>query len=216
MSGGQNKKFMQEKETYLDTHFLIFSKNQDLVTKGIYDFDLSPSTEKIVNAAGKQMKAIDLKPFSSRGDTGGKNTNRISAYYLPYGDNTAWHHRLTEDVDYCFTDTLNGCTFVVDGNQTTPFISHYNYVTGGITDQNKIDRHIAQRYNTPTRQVGGVIRKADYKTGGALDYKVTIVGIRGGNGHWHFYYQRRQMDLIMTPSGSQLQTVALNTRVTLA
>ena len=215
MSDGLNKKFMQEKQAFLDTHFLIFSKNQELDNKGLYDFDLSLSNENIVNSGGRQMKAVNLRPFSARGNTGGKYTKRIRAYYLPYGDNAAWHHRLIDDVDYCFTDTLNGCTFVVDGNPTTPFISHYNYVTGGLTDQAKIDLHITQRYNGPTRQVGGVIRKADYKTGAALDYKVTIVGIRGGNGHWHFYYQRRQTDLIMTPNGSKLQTIALDTRVTL-
>lgn len=214
MSDGLNKKFMQEKAAFLNTHFLLFSKNQELSTKGVYDFDMSNSNVNIVNAAGRQMKAVDLKPFSARGDTGGRYTNRIRAYYLPYGDNTAWHHRLTEDVDYCFTDTLNGCTFVVDSDPNTPFISHYNYVTGGLTDQVKIDNHINQRYNAPTRQVGGVIRKADYKTGTALDYKVTVVGIREGD-VWHFYYQRRQSDLIATTKGSQLQTIALDTRVTL-
>ncbi|MCA8966320.1 MAG: hypothetical protein KDC48_15675, partial [Planctomycetes bacterium] len=219
MSGGLNAKFMQEKERFLDSHFIIFIKDQNLATtgKGVYEFDLSKyDREPITTGAGKKMKTVLLQPFGTRGKAASGKTKRIVGYYLPFGDNTAWHHRLVEDVDYCFTDTLNGCTFVVDSNRKTPFISHYNYVTGtGMIDQGKIDRHINNRYNSPTRTVGGAIRKDDYKTGGSLDYKVTIVGIRNGNRDWHFYYQRRQQDLVSTKKGSQLQSVALDSRVTL-
>lgn len=48
-----------------------------------------------------------------------------------------------------------------------------------------------------------------------MEYRVTMMGIRASNGHWHFYYLRRSQDLVATPSGSKLQSVGVNMRVTL-
>lgn len=224
MASGYNQQFMKQKDKFLENHFLIFNKSQELSDKGVYEFDITDAKEKIVNASGKQMKAVVIWPFSSRplnkdgSVKRNKRTNVITAYYLPYGDNRAWHHRLVEDVDYFFTDTLNGCTFVVDSNRTTPFVSHYNYTDANQkTDQAKIDRHIAARYNTPGRHVAAALRKSDYKTGTAIDYKVTVVGFRGSDGQWRFCYQRRAQDLIFVSKsqGSVLQTIAADTRVNL-
>lgn len=84
---------------------------------------------------------------------------------LPFDINKAWHHRLAEDVEFCFTDTMNGCTFAVDQNPTHPFISHYNYATAGTIDQAKTNRHITNRYNTPTRQVGAAPKRLQDRPG---------------------------------------------------
>jgi hypothetical protein len=159
------------------------------------------------------MKAMVITPMAARSGGPGRFTHAIRAYYLPFQANRAFHHRLVDDVDFCFTPTLNGCTFVVGGG-ATPLISHYNYVDDPTSqnptvDQGKIDRHIQARHH------GGVtaLRRGDYKVGPALDYKVTIFGIRD-NGAWHFYYQRRAEDLQFVPGkGSSLVTIAVNQRV---
>lgn len=214
MSGGENERFIEQKEAYLNTHFLLWRDHQSLVGKGIYEFDLKVDrSAQIQSTGGAAVTACVLTPMSGRGKKAGRYTHGISAYYLPFQPNRAFHHTLTDDVDFCFTPTLNGCTFVVGGG-ATPLISHYNYVDDPTSmnptvDQGKIDRHILARHG------GGatVLRRADYKVGAAIDYKVTIVGIRTG-GAWNFYYQRRAEDLQFVPGkGSSLVTIAVNQAV---
>jgi hypothetical protein len=210
MASGENAKFMKEKSAYLQDHFIIWRDDQSLAGgKGIYDFDLTPDkTAGIVDTAGRKVKACILTPMVARGKAVSGSTNAIQAYYLPYQPNMSFHHRLVDDVDYCFTPTLNGCTFVV-GSGDTPLISHYNFVddpnaVNPTVDQAKIDRHIGRRYHAPVT----TLKRADYKTGPALDYKVTIIGIREG-GSWSFYYQRRAEDLQYVPGkGSSLVSIA--------
>ena len=215
MSGGLNKKFIAEKAAFLQDYFLIWKGDQTLNAKGVYSFDIMrDKATRITNSAGKSMKACTLTTMTGRGKAVGSDTNDILGYYVPYGHNEAFHHRLVDNVDFCFTPTLNGCTFVV-GSGATPLVSHYNYQTGPVDaptiDQAKIDQRINNRY-------GGnytALRRGNYKLGPRMEYKATIVGIREGDG-WHFYYQRRSQDMVHVPGqGSSLVTIAENQSVQL-
>lgn len=215
MSSGENAKFMKQKAAYLDRTLILWRESQVLTGKGIYEFDLQRVSTSIVGANGGKVSGCELVPISARNKKATGRTQAIRAYYLPFQPNQAFHHRLTDDVDYCFTPTLNGCTFVV-GAGATPMISHYNYVddpssANPAIDQAKIDRHIGRRHQPGI----STIKRADYKVGPALDYRVTVVGFRE-NGAWHFHYQRRAQNLVFTAGeGSSLVTIAANMRVQL-
>jgi hypothetical protein len=215
MSGGENKKFMKMKSAYLDSTLILWRESQALKTKGIYEFDLQRVSAAIADEGGKKVQGCELIPMSARSKGDSKHSHPIRAYYLPYQPDQAFHHRLVDDVDYCFTPTLNGCTFVV-GSGKTPLISHYNYVDDPKAenpkiDQTKIDEHIDQRYKHGV----ATIKREDYKDGPALDYRVTVVGFREADG-WHFHYQRRALDLKETKGKrSELVTIASNMRVQL-
>lgn len=210
MSGGQNKKFIKQKEKYLDNHFIVIDAGNFTtgLAKGIYDFDLKEDkNNSMQSSTGKRIKVVTLRAMDKRGSSVGKRTNIIHAYYLPYAKNTGFSHRLVEDVDFCFTDTMNGCTFGV-GSGANPLISHYNFVNEEtqLIDQARIDRHINRRY------IHGVskLTKADYKHGGGMDQRVTMIGIRS-NKVWSFYYQRHSIDLVQNVKGkSQLKKICLN------
>jgi hypothetical protein len=215
MSGGENAKFMALKSAYLDTTLILWRESQVLNGKGIYEFDLQRISTTVVDTGGAQVTGCELIPAAARKKATSAASKLIKAYYLPFQPDQAFHHRLTDDVDYCFTPTLNGCTFVV-GAGATPLISHYNYVDdpkadNPTIDQAKIDARIGQRYPTGA----STIKRADYKVGPALDYRVTVVGFRE-NGAWHFHYQRRAQDLTYVKGkGSSLVTIAANMRVQL-
>lgn len=216
MAGGENTKFMTQKSAYLDHTFLIWKGSQAVTTKGIYEFDLQRVSTPISDSSGEQVQGCELIPMATRGKQVSKSTQPILAYFLPYQPDQAFHHRLVDDVDYCFTPTLNGCTFVV-GSGKTPLISHYNYVDDPKSpnpkiDQEKIDAAIEARYKHGTT----AIKRADYKDGDADDYNVTVVGFREEDG-WHFYYQRRSLKLEAKKSGkgTEVISVATNMRVQL-
>jgi hypothetical protein len=211
MSDGENSKFMQQKADYLDSTVIIWRESQALKQKGIYEFDLERTSLVIKDSENHKVQGCILTPLAARGTKAGRWTKPIRAYYLPFQPNRAFHHRLDDDVDYCFTPTLNGCTFCI-GSGAQPMISHYNYVDdpqaeNPQVDQDKIDRQIARRYGEDDPVA---VKRAEYKAGSALDYKVTVVGFRI-NGSWHFYYQRRAEDLEYTRGkGSTLVTIATN------
>lgn len=215
MSDGENKKFIAQKAAYLNNHFVVVDDLNIYVgqPKGVYDFDLRvDKSTRMCNAAGKAMTVVKLRALAKRGKEAGDGTNVIKAYYLPYAKDKGFHHKLTDDVDFCFTDTMNGCTFVV-GSGPTPLVSHYNYTDSNtqLIDQAKIDRHIAARYQNGAT----ALRKADYKTGAGMDQRVTMIGFRT-NGAWEFYYQRRADDLRYVPGrGSELVQIAVDQSVKL-
>ena len=210
MSGGENKKFIAQKAGYLNSRFIVIDPGNftNGSPKGAYDFDLKiDSNANLQDSKGKKTKVVTLSALGKRGTATGTRTNKIRAYYLPYARNKGFSHRLVDDVDFCFTDTMNGCTFSV-GSGAKPLISHYNFVNPAtqLIDQAKIDWHIDRRY------IHGVTKltKADYKKSGGMDQKVTMIGFREKNG-WAFCYQRRSADLLVVPGkASQLIQVCLD------
>lgn len=216
MSGGENRKFIEQKAAYLEDHFIVIDDLNTYVgqPKDVYEFDLKvDKSARMTGASGRRVKVVKLRAMGKRGTKAGGRTNAIVAYYLPYAKNHGFHHRLTEDVDFCFTDTMNGCTFVV-GSGPTPLVSHYNFVDGTTQqiDQGKIDRHINRRYQHGFT----ALRRDDYKTGEGMDQRVTMIGIRDG-GVWSFYYQRQSMDLrFVKGKGSQVVQIALDQSVRLS
>ena len=210
MSGGENKKFIAQKVDYLKSRFIIIDPGNftNGSPKGVYDFDLKVNkSANLQDAAGKKIKVVTLTAMAKRGTASGSRTNNIRAYYLPYARDRGFSHRLLDDVDFCFTDTMNGCTFSV-GSGAEPLVSHYNFVNPAtqMIDQAKIDRHIDRRYKHGVTKLS----RADYKKGGGMDQNVTMIGFREKHG-WAFYYQRRSKDLVNIPGkGSQIIQVSLD------
>jgi hypothetical protein len=215
MSGGENKRFIEKKAAYLSDRFVVVDDLNTYVgqPKGIYDFDLQvDQSARMFNSAGKRVKVVKLRAMGKRGTATSGRTNFIRAFYLPYAKGKGFHHRLVDDVDFCFTDTMNGCTFVV-GSGPQPLISHYNFANSDtqLIDQDRIDRHIGRRYKHGVT----TLKKADYKDGIGMDQRCTMIGFRE-SGAWHFYYQRRADDLRYVPGkGSELVQIAADQSVKL-
>lgn len=216
MSGGENAKFLKLKERYLDDHLIIIDATNfyNGSPKGIYEFDLAPGgTSPFRNKAGKKVKYSTLRAMSKRPNAKTNKSNAIVGYYLPYLKNASFHHRLVDDVDFCFTDTMNGCTFCV-GSGAKPLISHYNFADDAtqLIDQAKIDRHIGRRYQHGVT----TLKKNDYKHGGGMDQRVTMIGFRQPDKSWSFVYQRRATDMVHVPGkGSKLVEMPLDQSIKL-
>lgn len=222
----ENKNFMSEKSTYLNSHAVFFDFSHGLKTEsGIDDFDLKRNkNEKAYDGnGGGEIKVCNLRNFTQRlqaGDKEDDKTNRIKAYYLPFSANAIHTMTLGSDADFFFTPTLNGCTFVV-GDGKNPKVAHANFVSDSqAIDQEKIDAEVNNAFPDGFHKA---LTKADYKNVAAsdkdfskavvkeddvADYKVTVVGFRN-NGSWEFYYQRRKVGLVARKDGkgTEVKTV---------
>ena len=221
---GANKKFIAEKEAWLNKHIIFYNVlnasanpyNDPLAPTNpagelpVYDFDLRP-TGKVSDLSGKGVKAYELKLLAefltaTKQRKTSSRTNTLRAYFLPWGSNRTYQGRLGNQADFFFTPTLNGCTFASSGGGATPLVSHGNHANAATQkiDQGLINNDLAGIYGAAGP--GMILHKAGYKVApvGTEDYKVTIVRIRRNNA-WDFYYQRYQQD--QNPAGGLVNMV---------
>ena len=147
----------------------------DQVTIGAYQ---GPVQNAINSSNGQPMGVHALR---------NNPAGELTAYICNYQANNHRSDLIGTHADYCFTTTLNGCTFAVGPVQPGNLrrVSHAN--TGGNTN--------LQRQQTRTAQQSGnlagiaLLEPADYRRLSAtLAISATVFGIRTGLA-WQFYFQ---------------------------
>lgn len=192
---------------------------------GIYDFDLFKSPrkgERVNKTLGinhmTSVPVYDLKAWgktkardSTVTITGSTFTSQyhtpdkarpISAYWVPWSDNSCWSVQLGDDADYFFTPTMDGCSLSISSG-ASPLVTHGNYKDP--TDPTKASEtrtmaKINKQHTALGTDVARSLRKNDYVASTAsknagINNLVTVVGFRDTNtGTWSFYYQKRVRD----------------------
>jgi hypothetical protein len=172
--------------TWLNTNLLLAGSLQNVGVPGV-----GGGIDQVTIGAyqGPVQNAIDASNGQQMGFYALRNNpaGELTAYICNYqaGNHRSW--LIGTHADYCFTTTLNGCTFAVGPVQPGNIrrVSHAN--SGGNT--------ILQRQQTRTAQQSGslagvaLLEPADYRRlSNTLSINATVFGIRTGVA-WRFYFQ---------------------------
>jgi hypothetical protein len=126
------------------------------------------------------------------------------AYICDYKEGETNYQVLGKEAPYCFTTTINGCTFslgmpALDG---TLIVSHTNMksdkmdpedrVTRGGTSQTDFQAEIATRFHGTGLMVDPTVYWSGGDYVGGRKINITVFGINDGG--WKFYYQRWTRD----------------------
>ncbi len=134
------------------------------------------------------------------------------SYICDYGEGQINYQVLSSEAKFCFTTTINGCTFSLGmpGPDGTMIVSHTNMidrkmdpgdrVARGTTSQTDFQAQVANQFHG----TGTMVDPTIYWSGGDLDggrkINITVFGVYDSG--WKFYYQRWTRD-----GGSKVNTL---------
>lgn len=219
MSGGANKAFLADPETWMRSNLLLVAI-QELVEIA----DPTKPTGKRAEARYNGGELVECNILRSNKDTGqtatggraivynvnrstggGNYSHRFNAYYLPFFNNDFRVMLLDPTqfppgADIFFTDSVNGCSFAA-GPGARPKVGHFNRVDNNqMIDQPTMNNQIANEFG------GGTVvklTKATYK-GDNVGKAATVFGVKEG-GMWRFYWQSREIVGMNTGGGTVWQ-----------
>jgi hypothetical protein len=197
---------------------------------GIYQFDLQKSARTAqakVNTVLVDMPLYELKAYGSRqgqfkDKTGGttvymtsKDSHPISAFWLPWSENSSWSVQLGPQADYFFTATMDGCSLAISSG-ATPVVTHANYkckINPNVTVEGRTLRKIGKQHQTLGVDVDRELRRDTYTASAAkklagTNFQVTVIGFRDTKANdWSFYWQRRKIVLGDFQKGTPTQII---------
>jgi len=193
----------------------------DVATKaaGIYDFDLEKLPTKAEVQFGARTTRVPMYALKAWGSkkrdqqlqvTGDKfavkykkpkHAHTLSAYWLPWSENSSWSVQLGADADFFFTATMDGCSLAISSG-ATPIVTHANYKSPdnpGVASEELTRERIDQQHAALGVDVSRTLMKSRYAARAVLKERginkmVTVVGFRNtATGVWSFYWQRRKV-----------------------
>jgi len=135
-----------------------------------------------VNASGRPMDVFTLRT------NGGGVGDSVRSYVCNYTANGVHSIDLVNAADYCFTVTLNGCTFGIGPRTPLGFrrVSHAN--TGGNAFVQRTQTWT--QHGVPANSYAiSLLEPSEYRRlGGGGNLNATVFGVRTGVS-WAFYFQ---------------------------
>ena len=180
MSGGLNKKFLKDPQTFLAKNFIMASAKKS----GMTNVDLKVAVDPYV-----VLKDRDSWGFSS---------TKIPCYYLKAQQNmVSGQHTLLipQRIKFIFTDLITGCQFLAYGSAHAPQIEHNNNTSGKAVDFG-VRRQRAGRMQCLAELTPGV----NYSREQATQEQCSVTGIRQSDGRWEFWLQKISFDKRITLS----------------
>jgi hypothetical protein len=132
-----------------------------------------------VNQHGRPMDVFDI-------GTGGTALNGVSAYICNYTAGGCHHIDLGGLADFCFTVTLNGCSFGVGPHGGGLRAAHANSGGNVLLQRGQLQAEFGVGGN-----MAGItmLEPADYRRlSNTVNLQATVFGIRNGAA-WQFYFQ---------------------------
>lgn len=158
---------------------------------------------KVPNESGEKPDgtASDVFYIKQAGDA----PNPFMGYICDYKEGEINYQVLSTEAKFCFTTTINGCTFSLGmpGGDGTLIVSHTNMksdkmdpqdlVTRGGTSQTDFQGQVATDFHGHGTLVDPTVYWAGGdRTGGGLKINITVFGVNDGG--WKFYFQRWTRD----------------------
>ena len=164
--------------SYLENNILLsgFLKNSQANSMPEH-IEFEPSTTTVAKKGNSSVDAFKL-----RNSTQSTTSKALKAYICDYTAGGIEYCRLGSAANFCFTITMNGCTFGVGqtASDGTVIVTHAN--KGGKT----IDQQ-QQTFTTHGTKDVSMMEPALYRRAGR-NMNATTFGIRV-NGKWKFYFQ---------------------------
>lgn len=126
------------------------------------------------------------------------------AYVCDYNEGELNYQVLASEAKFCFTTTINGCTFSLGmpGGDGTLIVSHTNMKSEKMDPQDRVTRGTASQADfqgqvaTQFHGHGTLVDPTVYWAGGDMSggkkINITVFGVNDGG--WKFYYQRWTRD----------------------
>lgn len=135
----------------------------------------------------------------------GETDAGFAAYVCDYAEGQINYQVLSTEAKFCFTTTINGCTFSLGmpGGDSTLIVSHTNMksdkmdkqdlATRGTASQTDFQGQVATGFHGHGTMVDPTVYWAGGdRDGGGLKINITVFGVNDSG--WKFYYQRWTRD----------------------